>query len=372
MKTLTNGHLPINNKRRLIYLIFTLFIAFFSSSITAAGLELVKDINTEGSNSIYNLKAGSELLFFSAQTENNSNTRQIWTSDGTASGTLKMTDLDHSVYGFQLTNGSYQVVNNIYYFSIRRWSDNVYELWRSNGSAEGTFKLIDLPDYLDNRFQAIGADGLYYFVPWSDPDYGRELWVSDGSVAGTRMVKDINPGSGSSSPHSLMAVNDRLYFLVGDNIWTSNGTPGGTQVVTSFEESFNGGIRFMTPVNDIIYLGYLRSPVYEFWRYDTNSGQTVLVKHFDAIAYDGQNYAAVGNMLYFIAKGTGLDSYDLWKSDGTPDGTIVVKKIAETNASYTDWSLTNVNGTLFFQSKRQRAWLGTLEKQWYGKQHLYD
>ena len=299
------------------------------------------------------LRAGNSNLFFSAH----SDSRQIWVSDGSTAGTLRMTDIDPSERNIWITSASNLVVNNIYFFQVRRNSDSEFELWRSNGSVAGTFKLIDLPDYLDDSYKAVGAGGLYYFVPWSTPDYGRELWVSDGSVAGTRMVKDINPGSVSSSPHNLIAVNDRLYFLVGDNVWTSDGTSGGTRAVTSFEESFYGGIRYMTSVNKMIYLGYFRSPVYELWRHNTNSGLTVLVKHFDAIAYDRQNYAAVGDMLYFIAKGTGLDSYDLWKTDGTPDGTIVVKNIAETNAGYTDWSLTNVNGTLFFRANdKEHGW----------------
>ena len=113
----------------------------------------------------------------------------------------------------------------------------------------------------------------------------------------------------------------------------------------------------MTSVNEMIYLGYLRSPVHELWRHDTNSGQTLLVKYFDALNYDRQDYAAVGNMLYFIAKGTGLDSHDLWKSDGTPGGTVVVKNIAETNAGAYDWSLINVNGTLFFRADdKEHGW----------------
>ena len=48
-----------------------------------------------------------------------------------------------------------------------------------------------------------------------------ELWKSDGTASGTVMVKDINSGSGSSSPSSLTAVGNTLYFRANDG---TNGT----------------------------------------------------------------------------------------------------------------------------------------------------
>lgn len=302
MKTLTKYQQIIKHNLGILSLIIILPLFFMgiSTSMAAPGPELIKDINptSRSGSSIYSLRAGSELLFFSAQTENNSNTRQIWTSNGTAAGTLKITDFDSSKYDIQISNKSYQVVNNIYFFSIRRWADNVYELWRSDGTAAGTFKLINLPSYLDNRFQAIGAGGLYYFVPWQDKDYGRELWASDGTVAGTRMVKDINPGTGSSSPHNLIEVNDTLYFLTSNDLWTSDGTATGTRLVANFEEGMYREMRFITHVNDDIYLNYLGGPDgarFELWRHDTQSGQTLLVQRFGSLTSNKTNYTTVGD-----------------------------------------------------------------------------
>ena len=49
------------------------------------------------------------------------------------------------------------------------------------------------------------VNGTLYFEG-DDPVHGQELWKSDGAAAGTMMVKDIDPGSGSSSPSDLAAV----------------------------------------------------------------------------------------------------------------------------------------------------------------------
>jgi ELWxxDGT repeat protein len=42
----------------------------------------------------------------------------------------------------------------------------------------------------------------------NDGSTGRELWVTDGTTAGTTLLKDINPGPGSSSPRDFAALSD--------------------------------------------------------------------------------------------------------------------------------------------------------------------
>ena len=355
MKTLTYNNQTIKNTRMLINLSFFLALVFCvpSISVAAPGTELIKDINQGAkASNIFNLDAGSQRLFFMA--DDGSNGMEVWTSNGAIENAERLTDTSigtNVATELRYSNKNNNiVVNNIYYFSLRSNETREHELWRSDGSVSGTFKLIDLPDYLDDRTPAAGADGLYYFVPWSDPDYGRELWVSDGTIAGTRMVKDINPGTGSSSPHDLMEANDRLYFLVGNDLWTSDGTSGGTRLLANLGGHYTEDMRYITHVNGTIYLAFLSGQSgtpYELWRHDIDSGQTLRVKGFDGFASDGQNYTAVGDLLFFVAKGIDSDTFDLWKSDGSPDGTILVKK-GPYRGAIGSMDLTNVDGTLFF------------------------
>ena len=66
---------------------------------------------------------------------------------------------------------------------------------------------------------------------------GQELWKSDGTAAGTTLVKNIRPGSGtSSSPRELTNVNGTLFFVADDGVtgqelWKSDGTAAGTVLV---------------------------------------------------------------------------------------------------------------------------------------------
>jgi ELWxxDGT repeat protein len=91
------------------------------------------------------------------------------------------------------------------------------ELWTSDGTAAGTVLLKDIfpgtsgsnPDYLT----AVG--GRLYFRA-NDGTTGVELWTSDGTAAGTVLVADIFPGINTSSLASLTAVGSRLYFSAED------------------------------------------------------------------------------------------------------------------------------------------------------------
>ena len=65
---------------------------------------------------------------------------------------------------------------------------------------------------------------------------GSELWVTDGTDAGTQLVKDIESGSGSSSPSDIVVLNNKLYFFAststsGNEMWVSDGTNGGTALL---------------------------------------------------------------------------------------------------------------------------------------------
>ena len=93
---------------------------------------------------------------------------------------------------------------------------NGRELWKSDGTASGTVMVKDInsgsasshPTYLavfNNELYFSASDG-------NDFDRNEELWKSDGTDAGTVMVKDINSGSDSSSPQQLIVVDNTLFF----------------------------------------------------------------------------------------------------------------------------------------------------------------
>ena len=57
----------------------------------------------------------------------------------------------------------------------------------------------------------VAAGGVTFFVA-DTPGAGRELWKTNGSAATTVLVKDIFPGSPSSSILAPVAFDGRLFF----------------------------------------------------------------------------------------------------------------------------------------------------------------
>jgi len=94
-----------------------------------------------------------------------------------------------------------------------------FELYQSNGT--------------NTNLIIIGGDS--YFTA-TDSDNGTELWKYSGTVGTATLVKDISPGTASSSPRNLTAIGSILYFVANDGsngqeLWKSDGTAAGTILV---------------------------------------------------------------------------------------------------------------------------------------------
>ena len=66
----------------------------------------------------------------------------------------------------------------------------------------------------------------------------------------------------------------------------------------------------------------------ELWKSDGTANGTMMVKDINngSGGSDPSHLTAVGNTLYFRAN-DGTNGYELWKSDGTANGTMMVKDI---------------------------------------------
>lgn len=108
------------------------------------------------------------------------------------------------------------------------------EIWRSDGTAVGTFRVLEgryLSDAPDSPFDAV-LDGRLYFVSCAQV-FSCDLTVTDGSVAGTRLLRPVAPGQLRASGR----VGNLLVFGTSGQIWSTDGTAAGTVLLLNSDVS---------------------------------------------------------------------------------------------------------------------------------------
>jgi ELWxxDGT repeat protein len=187
---------------------------------------------------------------------------------------------------------------------------------------------------------------------------GKEVWKSNGTTAGTVLLKDINSGSNDGVPWSsygfFTEVNNELFFI-GDNgtngeeLWKTDGTTVGTVMVKDIRSGASGsGINRQTKVGNKLYFTVFTSGSNSLWVSDgTSLGTTKLIDTY----YVEKLIELDSSTLIFIHKTTALGK-ELWISNGTTLGTKLLKDINPGNGDgiYVNYALfLNINGTIFFK-----------------------
>jgi len=293
--------------------------------------------------------------------------RGLWRSDGTAEGTSLLNPLEsapvfHRPFGYSelLT----EMEGGLFFSNLGR------ELWRSTGTRAETMRLADLGDGAEiismaggngrlwitlNRGSAkelwswkddaamiasfpngaLASDGLTvwddraFFVA-KDPEAGFELWSSDGVI--TRRLADIQAGASSSFPRELTWSDGKLYFTADDGIagrglWASDGELA--WLVKTWPDG--GEPMALVPTDGALF--FIRHEGGEvLWRSDGSEAGTLPVKQVTTpeTAHGRRGLMAAGDSLYFQGN-DGQAGFELWKSDGTPDGTGMLRDREGTN-----------------------------------------
>lgn len=177
--------------------------------------------------------------------------------------------------------------------------------------------------------------GAVMYLPWCGPE-GCELWRTDGTAAGTRLVKDIEPGAGSSSPSGLTVIGGTLFFAAYDSangreLWRSDGTAEGTVLVRDIASGATSSSPsgLVALGNALVFSAYGSSSAgVELWTSNGTSASTIRV----ADIYAGSTSSApeeltvVGGFVHFSAEHP-LYGRELWRTDGTLAGTSLVSDL---------------------------------------------
>jgi len=332
---------------------------------------LFRDINTGSGNGYFesmfgqnnvptrSLIAVGNTLFMAAN--DGTNGLELWKSDGTASGTVMVKDINTGT-GDGITTafafGPIMTAFGTTLYFVANDGTNGDELWKSDGTANGTMMVKDIDNGSGSSDPySLTAVGNTLFFQASDGTNGYELWKSDGTTNGTMMVKDINNGSSSSDPSYLTAFGNTLYFRANDGtngteLWKSDGTATGT-VLTDINNGSGGSYPFQFTVigNTLYFTADDGTNGGELWKSDGTANGTMMVKDIYNGFYSSNAYelTALGNTLYFSAS-DGTNGSELWKSDGTANGTMMIKDINSGSDPSMSQFFTVVGNTLYFQA----------------------
>ena len=314
----------------------------YKTNGTVAGTVLIKKMSlqiTRGKPEIIEYKGN---LYFGVD-------GALWKSDGTAAGTSKVVSLTTSSFSREVRD--FVLFNNIIYFAANTGNSEI-SLMETDGTAAGTKIVADVfPNNNDGVAYLGVANGKIYFQANYKTVGNRELYVSDGTTAGTKFVKDLNNQTANyydgTSPAFFTEVNGVTLFK-GDGLYKTDGTAAGTikladiSILTDQESPnpflVNGKILY-TPGGDQGFSIGLQ----------VSDGTIVGTKKIvnQPISITPQYLTSIGNKVYFA----GTDSKkgkELWVSDGTAAGSAVFLDLLPGSNGSNIANLYNLNGTLYF------------------------
>lgn len=205
-----------------------------------------------------------------------------------------------------------------------RSAAGLVELWRTDGTAMGTFVLSSNGEP-GNPISFVAAGDLAYFSA-TDTLHGRELWRTDGTVAGTFLIADIKPGTPSSNPSSLTLFGDDMYFAVDDGttgveLWRSDGTALGTELAHDLNPISSSFPTELTVAgNRLVFRAFEADHGTELWSTDGTTAQLMDLVPGDESS-SPSSFWPWGDAVALTALNASLEQ-ELWRSDGTLAGTV--------------------------------------------------
>jgi ELWxxDGT repeat protein len=266
---------------------------------------------------------------------------ELFVSDGTNAGTVLLKEINPN--GTSYLNSFYTFNNKVYFYANDGSTDG---MWVTDGSSTGTnliknirFRAFYNNLYLPNVFE---IDSLHFIFAGDTTATKTNLYISDGTTAGTQILKDFNPAniiSNADPGHFVRVANNKIVFTaktssLGEELYVTDGTTAGTFLLMDinpgtadmlnwndgFTQFHSDGQRAYFFANDGIHGA-------ELWTSDGTIAGTMMVKDINVGTGKSlkslSGFATINGITYFVAN-TPNNGTELYKTDGTAAGTSMV------------------------------------------------
>jgi ELWxxDGT repeat protein len=280
--------------------------------------------------------------------------QQIWSTDGTTGGTARLATVDSgseplgstldptalypSLAGPSFPSGEAAFV--LYDKTLGQ------QLWVADAtSATLVLTLNAGPGIKNDSTFSFSVDGHAVFVT-DDGVHGQTIWTTDGTTSGTTVLGTADagtePSGGEFVPSAIgfTATGAGLFALYdqtdGQQLWTTDGTAGGTHVVLDLDGS--AGIKSYATQGLALASGAVVFAAddgvhgQQIWSSDGTGPGTMLLASVPSVAtstgpdhdpvlmgYGTQSGSLDNTRVFFSLE----DGQELWSTDGTPAGTII-------------------------------------------------
>ncbi|RKH47805.1 hypothetical protein [Corallococcus sicarius] len=284
---------------------------------------------------------------------------ELWISDGTSAGTRLVEDITPGGNGSLLSNLSAVNGRLVFFRVVPATPTEAYrlEMWRSDGTAAGTLRVRNFGDAFELSFRTLQvSDALLFFL---SGETGTTLWRTDGTLAGTTAVKRLDAGAvpvvavGRAGNLGLFILDD------GPNheVWRTNGTATGTLRL----DAFSRPVGLLGAVGPYVYLSSVDMDTRRL-RIDRLSlgggGKTAITtlpnpysQYEFAYPYVQQTTVSGGEIYFSVAissEGPAPVDVALWVTNGTATGTRTLFRQLSRNDEYASPVFATGTGVVLF------------------------
>lgn len=192
----------------------------------------------------------------------------------------------------------------------------------------------------------------------------------EGNWAQPRLLLDIESGISASTPlnYSARVINNKLYFVAktfngGEELYVTDGTPQGTKLVKDINTTNSKDatpVMFMQIGDNLLFGADNGVDGKELWISDGNESGTTMIKDIYSGSSSGmdhvngnlQNFISYNDIVFFAGRKNSSEGSEFWTSDGSANGTNLVKDIHPSDASSPIWFCA-LNGKIYFNAKSE-------------------